>query len=205
MRRFTTFHICLLSVSLVAMLAFGASRVTGQSATAPQYTPTGDLIAPTDYKTWVFVGSNLGLAYKTNMQMMTRREAARAEKPQFHNIYIKPDAYAHFLQNKQFPDQTVLVMEKFEAQRRDTKGVLKAGMFNGNRAGLEVAVKNSKRPDGKTTPWAYYDMTDKSDPSKIAASAPAFPDEACQNCHKAHASFDNVWVQFYPVLRGLLP
>jgi len=99
----------------------------------------------------------------------------------------------------------VLVVEKFVAMDRDTKGVLATGMFNGARAGLEVAVKNSRRPDGNTTPWAYYDLTDPTDPSKIAASAPAFPDGACQNCHRAHASLDNVWVQFYPTLRSVLP
>jgi hypothetical protein len=143
------------SAGLIAVLAFGASRVTGQSPTAPQYTPSHELIAPADYTTWVFVGSNIGLAYKPDTPMMTARETTRAEKQQFHNVYITPEAYAFFLQNKQFPDLTVLVMEKFVAMDRDTKGVLATGMFNGARAGLEVAVKNSHRPDGKTTPWAY--------------------------------------------------
>jgi hypothetical protein len=35
-------------------------------------------------------------------------------------------------------------------------------------------------------------------------SAPAHEDSDCYDCHKAHASKDNVWVQFYPTLRKLL-
>jgi hypothetical protein len=79
--------------------------------------------------------------------------------------------------------------------------VLANGFFNGRRVGLEVAVKNTTRPDGKTTPWAYYNFTDQSDRAKVLASATAFPDAACANCHQRHASTDNVWVQFYPTLR----
>jgi hypothetical protein len=92
-------------------------------------------------------------------------------------------------------------MQVFEAAEKDTKGVLAGGMFNGRRVGLEVAVKNTSRPDAKTTAWAYYNFTDPSDRSKVLASAAAFPDQACANCHQLHASIDNVWAQFYPALR----
>src|SRR5258708_23580044 len=83
--------------------------------------------------------------------------------------------------------------------------VLASGVFNGRRVGLEVAVKNASRPEGKTTPWAYYNFTDPSDRSKVLASATAYPDEVCANCHQRHASIDNVWVQFYPALRDRRP
>jgi Cytochrome P460 len=79
--------------------------------------------------------------------------------------------------------------------------VLASGVFSGRRVGLEVAVKNSFRADGKTTSWAYYNFTDPSDPAKVLASATAFPDQSCANCHQLHASIDNVWVQFHPTLR----
>jgi hypothetical protein len=92
-------------------------------------------------------------------------------------------------------------MEVFSAADKEPKGVLATGVFNGDRAGLEVAVKNTRRPDGRSTPWAYYDLTDASDPSRIKPSAAAFPDQVCESCHRAHASKDNVWVQFYPTLR----
>jgi hypothetical protein len=96
---------------------------------------------------------------------------------------------------------TVLVMQVFEAADKEPKGVLASGVFNGRRVGLEVAVKNTLRAGGSTMPWAYYNFTDPSDRSKLLASATAFPDPACANCHQRHASIDNVWVQFYPLLR----
>jgi hypothetical protein len=95
-------------------------------------------------------------------------------------------------------------MDRFAAADEEPRGIVSEGVFNGEREGLEVAVKNLSRPDGKTTPWAYYDFTDASDPSKTRTSAPAFADERCESCHRQHASKDNVcWVQFYPVLRSV--
>ena len=118
--------------------------------------------------------------------------------------YANPEAYAQFLVNRKFPEPTVLVMENFAAADKEPKGILANGAFNGERVGLEVAVKNSSRPDGQPTPWAYYVLTDPADLSKVKASASAFPDQACEGCHRQHASMDNVWVQFYPTLRKLI-
>jgi hypothetical protein len=190
-------------LAIVACTAF-APQVEGQSATSPQYASNGQLLAPVGFETWVFVGSNLGMAYKPDLPAMTASEASRADKPLFHNVYINPEAYAHFLATQEFPEPTILVMEIFAAADKEPKGVLATGVFDGERAGLEVAVKNSRRPDGRPTPWAYYNLTDPADPSKLRTSAPAFPDQVCESCHRRHASTDNVWVQFYPTLRKLI-
>jgi hypothetical protein len=47
---------------------------------------------------------------------------------------------------------------------------------------------------------------DPSDPSKklLASATAQQPDKECETCHKQHASKDNVWVQFYPILRDVL-
>jgi hypothetical protein len=189
--------------ALIAISAWiaSASQVRAQSDT-PKYTPTGELLTPVGFETWVFVGSNLGMAYKEESPAMTAREASRAEKQVFHNVYLAPQAYPQFVATKKFPDLTVLVMEVFTAADKDPKGdVLAKGVYNGERVGLEVAVKNLHRPDGEQTPWAYYDFTPE---GTVLPSAPAKKDPQCQNCHALHASVDNVWVQFYPILRKLL-
>ena len=180
-----------------------ATQAGSQNATAPAYDANGNLLAPVGFESWVFVGSNLAMEYHPDAAAMTPREASRADVSQFHNIYINPETYAHFLATKEFPEPTILVMQKFLAADKEPQGILASGSFNGERSGVEVAVKNPARPDGSTTPWAYYDMTDRTDPSKVAASAPAFPDAICETCHRQHASNDNVWVQFYPTLRDL--
>jgi Cytochrome P460 len=176
-------------------------KAQAQLADEPRYTPSGELVLPSGFETWVFVGSNLGLSYAPDAAAAASAPPPRAARQQFHNVSINKAAYDYFLANGQFPDRTVLVMQVFEAADKEPKGVLASGMFNGRRVGLEVAVKNASRPDGKTTPWAYYNFTDPSDRSKALPSAPAFPDQACANCHQLHASIDNVWVQFYPALR----
>jgi hypothetical protein len=174
--------------------------------TAPQYTSDGQLKLPVGFETWVFVGSNLGLAYKEEVPANTLVEAARVNQQQFHNVYINPEAYAYFLANKEFPDKTVLVMDVFTAPDREPKNVLAAGVYNGKQIGLQVAVKNLNRPDGSTTPWAYYTLMDPFDATPVmAASAKAHKDSDCYVCHKLHGFKDNVWAQFYPTLRKLLP
>jgi len=197
------------AAALVGLMALAwiahAPQVRGQSSTAPQYTATGDLLTPAGFETWVFVGSNLGLDYKHDLPVTTALENAHAENQVFHNIYINPEAYAHFVATREFPEPTVLVMEIFVAADKEPKGVLSKGVFNGERIGLQVAVKNSQRPGEHSKPWAYYIPLDLHDPSHVLhASSRAFPDTACESCHKEHASMDNVWVQFYPTLRKLI-
>jgi Cytochrome P460 len=195
-----TFRICVPAMAMLSACIASISLAAAQTTIVPKYTPDGQLLAPVGYETWVFVGSNLGLAYQQAAR--TGREPAAPRPPQFHNVYINPEAYAHFRQTGEFPDPTILVMDRFAAADKEPRDIVTNGVFNGDRLGFEVAVKNLSRPDGRTTPWAYYDFTDRSDPTKSRASAPAFADEACESCHRQHASKDNVWVQFYPVLRS---
>ncbi len=191
----------ILPTALCIALAAPASAVRSQPADDPQYTASGDLMLPTGFETWVFVGSNLGLSYTPDAAAAAGTPPPRPPRQQFHNVAINKTAYDYFLANGQFPERTVLAMQVFEAADKTPSNVLASGVFNGRRVGLEVAVKNSSRPDGKTTPWAYYNFTDPSDRTKVLPSATAFPDQNCANCHKLHASVDNVWVQFYPALR----
>lgn len=189
------------AASLCFTLAASPTQAQVQVADGPQYTPSGDLALPKGFETWVFVGSNLGLSYTPDAAAAASAPPPRAPRQQFHNVSINKAAYDYFLANERFPDGTVLVMQVFEAADKEPKGVLASGVFNGRRVGLEVAVKNASRPDGKTMRWAYYNFTDPSDRSRVLTSAAAFPDEVCANCHQRHASIDNVWVQFYPALR----
>jgi hypothetical protein len=174
-----------------------------QSTPDPQYASGGNLVRPKDFHSWIFVGSNLGLGYDKEVAANTVREVARADLGEFHNIYLKPEDYAAYVRTGMFPDRTVLVMDVYRAQTRDAKGVVTAGSYDGLSLGIEVAVKNKSRPDGSTTDWAYYDFTDRSGGGHFPADKAAEVDKECYDCHKANAGDDNVWVQFYPVIRGV--
>ncbi|APW62059.1 cytochrome P460 family protein [Paludisphaera borealis] len=191
-------------VSAAAVIALGALRAEPPSsaATKPTYNANGELVAPEGFRSWVFVGADLGPSYRSNPD-----EPAKQGKPEhdatvggnFHNVYINPESYRAYRETGEFPDPTMLVLEVFRGETRDAKGVLERGWFEGKRVGVEVAVKDKNRPGGGV-PWAYYDfrLDDKSKPSTPTA---AKPDASCYQCHLKHASVDNVWVQFYPTLR----
>ncbi len=198
--------VALTVIATLASVAF-ATPVRSQSSTVPQYTPGGELVTPSGFETWVFVGSNLGLAYKHETLHTTAKESAQADAQVFHNIYINPEAYAYFKEKHEFPELTVLVMEIFTASDKEPKNLLSAGVYNDQRIGLQVAVKDSAHPSKPSnSPWAYYIPQDWQDPKHpLLPSSEAFDSRACERCHDANASLDHVWVQFYPTLRKLLP
>ncbi|WP_202331313.1 cytochrome P460 family protein [Mesorhizobium sp. L-8-3] len=190
------------STTLSVLLGFLLATEGTAQSTGPAYDAAGNILLPKGYRSWVFVGANLGLVYRPEIQAMTSREAARAETMAFHTVYIDPAAYAAFLETGTFPDPTVLVMEVFRGETRDADGALKEGTFPGERLLVELAVKDPQRPtrEGSKENWAYYIFPGDAESDPLA-SAEAQPDSECFACHRSHASHDNVWVQFYPVLR----
>ncbi len=189
---------------LAALLALTALSVGAppDDATRPRYTGTGELVAPSGFRSWVFVGADLSPVYRPDRPASARHDEKKPEAKSddsFHNIYINREAHDAYVRTGQFPDPTILVMEVFRAEEKDDRGILESGRFEGKRISLEAAVKDANRPGGGV-PWAYYafDLDAAGKPSKPAK---ARPDDQCYACHLKHASKDNVWVQFYPALR----
>jgi hypothetical protein len=180
--------------ALVAAAVLLAAHAGGAGAAAiptgaptPAYDASGALLRPEGYREWVFVGASLGLSYAEGM-------SAPDGHGDFHNVYLHPEAYRHYRRTGQFPDRTVLVLELFEAASKVSPS--KHGLFEGKRVALEAAVKDTRLPDG----WGYFSFGDGSE-----AKATAAPRGACFSCHLEHATVDNVFVQFYPVLRDQRP
>jgi hypothetical protein len=182
-------------LAFVALLAVLAARSDGArvlepapeggaaGAGAPEYDGSGALRRPEGYQEWTFVGASLGLSYA---------EGAVPDGPgEFHHVYLRPSSYEGFRRTGKFPEGTVLVLELHEAAQKVAPS--RHGLFEGRRVAVEAAVKDSARfPEG----WAYYSFGDGT-----RATATAFPRGACFECHRQHAARDNVFVQFYPVLR----
>ncbi len=164
-----------------------ASLLLADETNKPRYAANGEMLIPVNYRQWQFVGSNMGIGY-------TEPTAGNTRPPTFKNIYIQPDAFRAFKANGKFPDKTVLVMEVFASGEKASPA--KTGRFEEKFLGIEAAVKDeSKFPEEK---WAYYNFIGS---GKALDSAKAFPKESCWSCHNEHATVDNVFVQFYPVLR----
>jgi hypothetical protein len=155
---------------------------------APQTPGKYVLDRPTNYREWVFVGSSLGLSYAPG---------ASAMPDMYHNVYIKPEAYREFAKTGKFPEGTMLAMEMTTADTKKDPAL--RGSFESEFVGLEVAVKDSRRFEGG---WGYFSFSDRG--SNYKDKAEPFPASAgCVGCHKQHAATDNVFTQFYPVLRAV--
>jgi hypothetical protein len=172
------------AVAALLLLGSGAEvpPAPGRGApSAPAYDAAGRLLRPPDYRTWVFVGASLGLSYG----------AGAGGEEAFHHTYLRPDAYESYRRTGTFPEGTMLVLEAYEAAAKVAPG--RHGRFEGRRTALEAAVKDGRRfPEG----WAYFSFGDGGAPS-----ARPFDRASCFECHRQHAGRDNVFTQFYPVLR----
>jgi hypothetical protein len=109
----------------------------------------------------------------------------------FHRVYLEPSAYDHFLRTGRFREGTMFALLIRHPVRRVPPS--RTGWTEGELAALEVSVKDGSRFEGG---WAYFDF------GRAAEPAEAFPRERCASCHARHAVLDNVFVQFYPQLRG---
>ena len=163
----------------------------------PQYTDENHLVLPTGYRTWIFVGSSIGLSY------FDKEEPAGPGL--FHHVYIQPEAYRHYIETGTFPEKTMLVMENYSVGSKEESTAaplmegkefqILHGKYEDARVGLEVALKDSERfEDG----WVYFNFSSRDGLKETGA---AFPKAVCWSCHNTHGADDNVFVQFYPILR----
>lgn len=160
----------------------------------PEYDKDGKLQRPTGYEKWVVVGTSIGLGYSDGDKKDPNNPGT------FHNVYLQPEAFDHYVETGEFPEQTVFIVTNNQSHPASTKGpVSRLGFVAAPTSGLEIAVKDTKRyPDG----WAYfmfYDKPGESSPQE-QTSEQAFERKECFDCHAEHGAVDNVFTQFYSVL-----
>jgi len=175
--------------ALALIVTLAAALASQEKRYQPRFEDGNQLVRPEGYREWIFVGSNLNMGYS---------EDRAPKESRFHNIYIQPEAYRQYSATGKFPDKTVLVMEVIAAGTNAS--INKRGQFEDRPLGIEVSLKDEKRFPGK---WAYFNFIGSG--GAPLAQAKPFPKEACWNCHNQHAAADNVFVQFYPVLREAKP
>ncbi|HXW56302.1 MAG TPA: cytochrome P460 family protein [Candidatus Cybelea sp.] len=159
----------------------------GLQTSAPRFDSDGALLRPKDFETWVFVGSSTGLTYESGIQSSGPGE--------FHDVYIRPESYREYVRTGKFPEKTILVLAVYAPKEKISPA--KAGYFEGDLEGLAAAVKDHERfPEG----WAYFNFSES---GQLKERATPSPKQTCFSCHKQHAADDNVFVQFYPVLRPI--
>jgi len=176
------------AITAATVLASGAPQAPGPRR--PQYDKNRALLLPADYRQWVLAGTSLGLSYAEGAQP--------DEHPMFKETLIEPTAYRHFVETGEFRDGTMLAMIMHGVGENVLPG--RHGQFASDMHGVEMAVKDSSRlPEA----WAYYGFGGMN--GQTQSSAQPMPKSACYDCHKEHATRDNVFVQFYGMLSAAAP
>jgi hypothetical protein len=127
----------------------------------------------------------------------------KAGFPEFHHVYVNPDAFAVYQRTGEFPDGTVITKELVLLQKGDYKDGSKnapsgRGFFAGEYQGMDVMVKDSKRYK-QTNGWGFFNFGHSAPPyNGFAKAAPA---GSCADCHTANAGKDMVLKTYYPILR----
>ena len=169
--------------------AFLGATLSGAAPAGPaaRFEGKDTLLRPQGYREWVFVGSSLGLRYDEGKEQPERLE--------YKNVYIDPAAYRAYKETGAFPQGTVLVLETAAGEEKKERGL--RGSFQKGFTGLSAAVKDKDRfPAG----WAYFSFSDG--PGKTKDKAQAAKKSSCYDCHREKGAEDNVFTQFYPVLRA---
>lgn len=179
----------------VVLLASGAAAAeSGDSIGAAIFNAQGELELPEGFREWVFIGAPLtphGL------------NSGKAGFPEYHHVYVNPDAYAVYKRTGEFPDGTVIAKELVLLQKGDYKDGSKnapsgRGFFAGELQGMDVMVKDSKRYQD-TNDWGFFNFGHQAPPYLSAARAA--PENNCAGCHTANAGKGMVFKNFYPILR----
>ncbi|UTW46121.1 cytochrome P460 family protein [bacterium SCSIO 12696] len=193
----TTAKLIACSALIVGASALMASVYAGEAKSsigAAVFDKKNQLLLPEGYRTWVFVGAPLTPHGLNNNA---------AGFPEFHHVYINPDAYAIYQKTGSFPEGTVIAKELVLLQKGDHKDGSKnevsgRGYFAGEFNGMDVMVKDSKR-FRKTKGWGFFNFGHHAPP--YAEAAPAAPKASCAGCHEASADKDMVFTRMYPSLR----
>jgi hypothetical protein len=182
----------LASIAIVAGVATKARAQSGPSW-GPEWTSAGELILPSGFHQWVFLGSPL-TPHALN--------GGNAPFPEYHNVYVRPEAFAAYRESGQWPEGTIMLKE-LQLTRPATNAdgssveVSGRGYFPAALNGIDISVKDSKRFKD-TDGWGFFNFGHHAPPyEKTAAAQPA---QACAGCHMSNAT-NMVFSKFYaPIL-----
>jgi hypothetical protein len=156
----------------------------------------GELIVPTEYHDWVFLGSPLTSNAPNN---------GKAGFPEYHNVYVRREPLAIYRKTGAFPEGTMMLKElqltipsTTGAKDGSTQEPSRVGYFPGARNGLDISVKDSKKY-AETKNWGFFTIGHHAPP--YTKTAPLAAIESCAFCHVANATKDMVFTKFYtPIL-----
>jgi hypothetical protein len=178
-------------LGLAYAMAFSLAARAQQMPDGPHYKDGMNLVRPTDYREWTFLGSSLGMTYTAPRDQQS--------PPVFGNVFVNPSSFRNFMQTGKWPDSTIFVLELRSSSGEGS--IIKAGRFQADLVALEAEVKDSRFPDG----WAFFNFGPATSLKDVTEAVPASPatrgqEESCVECHTKHTAVERTFVQFYPTL-----
>ena len=175
----------LLASAVVTLSAAALHSAPKPPSSGPEYTSTGEMKRPDNYREWVYLSTGFDMSYSPG--------ATGMDHHMFDNVFVNPEAYRAFLETGTWPDKTMLALEVRKAEGKGS--INQKGNFQSTEMmGLEIHVKDEARFQGK---WAFFGFDD----AKTAKMAPT--GAACYSCHSEHGAVDTTFVQFYPTLLAI--
>ncbi|MEH6535933.1 MAG: cytochrome P460 family protein [Psychroserpens sp.] len=177
-------------ILIVTVIAFMSCKNEDTYKEISYYTinEQGELERPTDFRTWVFVGTPLTPNELNN---------GNAAFPEFHSVYIDPVSFKHYKKTGKFREGTIMIKELITVgDKMATSG---SGYFMGEYHALEATIKSKKDFPDAAGNWAYFPFH-VDDSGTLPGSVKAQPDVNCNACHDANAADDFVFTQYYPIL-----
>ena len=177
--------VCPMVLIGIGLSCHRSKPVQASAPVSPAYAKNGDMLAPTNYREWIYLTSGIDMSYSPKAMDMG------AATSMFDNVFVNPEAYRSFLATGTWPDKTVMVLEGRQAHSKGS--INQRGHYQAvGVADIEVHVKHQARFPAK---WAFFafDSLEKNG-TLIPQTAP------CYSCHQEHGAVDTTFVQFYPTL-----
>ncbi|WP_048506802.1 cytochrome P460 family protein [Chryseobacterium angstadtii] len=147
----------------------------------------GELIRPTNYRTWVFAGTGT----------TPKAHDSTAIFPDFQNIYIDPESYEYWKENGYFREGTIFVKELI--RKGDTISPIGKGFYQGEAYSLSATIKDTVRFPNSPGGWEYFKYTDY-EKGILTESSPALGG-SCISCHSNAKAGYGPFHELYMVLR----
>jgi len=169
------------------------TAITANAKSGPKWTAKGELLLPSNFRGWVFLGAPLTPHGLNN---------GKAGFPEFHNVYVQQEDLLTYQKTGKWAEGTILLKELQltikgtypDGSRDEASG---RGFFPGALNGVDISVKDSKRFKA-TNGWGFFNYGHHAPP--YAVSAAVQPAKACADCHAANGT-DMVFRKFYaPIL-----
>lgn len=175
----------LLVTALVMTAGIGAALASSNNdESALEFDSQNQLMRPQGLENWVYMGTNLGMTYIGSFD--------EDDPGHFSTVLMEPNAYKKFLKTGKFEDGTAFAKIIYESDVTDGGVAMTEQVF------LEIHVRDKVRfPE---TGSGFYNWTNEE-----LGFKPTVEPDMCSGCHKAKAEYEDVFTQFYPTIKHLVP